>query len=575
VRTAASLTARLGVAVIAMVLAGWFLQWPASGGAARAGTPAPVTFQVNSTADSHDGHPGNGKCSDSSGRCTLRAAVEAASAEPAGTAVTITVPAGHYVLMLGSLDLATNTVSLVGAGSASTVIRATGVHRVVQVGAAATAALSGVTITGGNAGPASYGGGIYSAGQLAVSQSVISDNKAVAGGGIANAGGTLTVSHSTVTGNRAPYYGGGGIQNGGLRNVPGFVQVTDSTISGNVTGGDGGGILNGQNGHPARAHLRAAGVQPACPRIRRCAARHGLPQLRRAASGGAGLNLIVAGTVLSGNISSNAGGAIASEGGTAVVTGSTLTGNSARAGVGGGISAYGSLSVGRSTVSWNGASYGGGIEAYDGNGPVPSKAVVTQSTISHNKAGVGGAIDASTKVRVTRSTLVANQAGQGGGIEDDATTIHVGNSTVTGNIGGGIQTYACGGGTVAFTTMDGNSAGLILSCPDLLLTGTIVAAATSGANCTGAAPAEKAGYNLDSGTSCGFAKATDLTRADPLLGPLARSGGPTMTQTLGQGSPAIGHAGTRATGCPATDQRGLSRPWGRGCDVGSVEVRHR
>jgi hypothetical protein len=146
---------------------------------------------------------------------------------------------------------------------------------------------------------------------------------------------------------------------------------------------------------------------------------------------------------------------------------------------------------------------------------------------------------------------------------------------VTGNKGGGIETYACGGGAVAFTTMDGNSADLVLSCPDLLVTGTIVAAATSGADCMGALPAEAAGYNLDSGRSCGFAKATDLTRTDPLLGPLAWGGGPTMTQMLRHGSPAIDHAGTRATGCPATDQRGLSRPWGPACDIGSVEVRHR
>jgi hypothetical protein len=564
------------VATIAMVLAGWFLRWPLTGAGvpARAGTPAPVTFVVNSAADTHDLHPANGKCSDNSGRCTLRAAAEAASAEPAGTAVTITVPAGHYLLQLGSLSLATNTVSLAGAGAATTVIQATGMHRVVRVGAAATATLSGLTITGGNAGPSSYGGGIYTQGQLTVSQSVISGNKAVAGGGIANAGGTLTVTHSKITGNHAPFYGGGGIQNGGFHNVPGFVQVTDSTITGNVTGGDGGGILNGQNGHPGRAHRAAVAVRPVCPRIRHCAARLGRPQLKRAAGGGAGLNLIVTSTVLTGNISSNAGGAIASEGGTAVLTSSTLAGNSARAGVGGGISAYGSLTISRSTVSWNRASYGGGIEAYDAFGPVPSMTDVTQSTLSHNTAGIGGAIDASTRVRVTHSTLAANTAGHGGGIEDDATTIHVADSTVVGNKGGGIETYACGGGAVAFTTVDGNSADMVLSCPDLLLTGTIVAAATSGANCTGAAPAEAAGYNLDSGHSCGFAKPTDLTRADPLLGPLAWGGGPTMTQTLRHGSPAINHAGTRATGCPATDQRVSSRPWGPACDIGSVEVRH-
>ena len=48
-----------------------------------------------------------------------------------------------------------------------------------------------------------------------------------------------------------------------------------------------------------------------------------------------------------------------------------------------------------------------------------------------------------------------------------------------------------------------------------------------------------------------------------------------MTQTLRHGSPAINHAGTRATGCPPADQRGFSRPFGPACDIGSVEARHR
>src|SRR6185437_16700837 len=51
-----------------------------------------------------------------------------------------------------------------------------------------------------------------------------------------------------------------------------------------------------------------------------------------------------------------------------------------------------------------------------------------------------------------------------------------------------------------------------------------------GPNCAGAAPHESAGYNLDTGVSCAFAKPTDLTAADPRLGPLAANGGPTLTR---------------------------------------------
>lgn len=57
--------------------------------------------------------------------------------------------------------------------------------------------------------------------------------------------------------------------------------------------------------------------------------------------------------------------------------------------------------------------------------------------------------------------------------------------------------------------------------------------------------------------------------ADPLLGPLADNGGPTETRALLAGSPAI-NAGNAAA-CPATDQRGVGRPQGSGCDIGAYE----
>ena len=61
----------------------------------------------------------------------------------------------------------------------------------------------------------------------------------------------------------------------------------------------------------------------------------------------------------------------------------------------------------------------------------------------------------------------------------------------------------------------------------------------------------------------------DQPNTDPLLGPLADNGGPTLTHALGVGSPAIDSADAGA--CPATDQRGVARPQGAGCDVGSFE----
>jgi hypothetical protein len=56
---------------------------------------------------------------------------------------------------------------------------------------------------------------------------------------------------------------------------------------------------------------------------------------------------------------------------------------------------------------------------------------------------------------------------------------------------------------------------------------------------------------------------------DPRIGPLADNGGPTRTHALLLGSPAIDAAST--PDCPTTDQRGVLRPQGAACDIGSYE----
>jgi hypothetical protein len=251
--------------------AGFVLIAPAAVSAAPRWHTARLSFEVTTTADGHDAHPGDGRCADRAGQCTVRAAAEEAAAQPPGTAVSITLPAGTCPLTLGSLDFDSGLVSVSGAGAGSAVIEAAGRFRVLEVGSAATVTLSGVTITGGQAGAGSYGGGALNTGHLYISSSIVTANRATAGGGIANAGGTVLLSHSSVTGNHAPFYGGGGIQNGGIQNVAGTVEVIASTVAGNVSGGDGGGILNGQNGHPATPGRPAAPVRSACSWVPRCA----------------------------------------------------------------------------------------------------------------------------------------------------------------------------------------------------------------------------------------------------------------------------------------------------------------
>jgi large repetitive protein len=564
---------RRGLTVTAVAAAGPLLACGLGSGSGAAGAAvrpaATYSFTVNSTADSHDADPGNGVCADSQGRCTLRAAIEEADADPAGSTIAISVPPGSYALTLGTLVESANTITITGTGTspAATIVTGNNTFRVLRIASGVTSNLSGLTITGGNAGNSGYGGGVLTSGTTTISASVISDNKASAGGGIANSGGKLTITNSGISDDKATEYGGGGLQNGGLKNVAGTVTVDSTTIASNTASGDGGGILNGQNGHPA-----PAGGPAVAPRFK--------ATVSRSAPDAAKLTVAVSNSKVNDNTSDNAGGGIANDGGTVTVTGSTLSGNTCPHAIGGGIENYGSLSVTRSTLSGNSAAKGGeggAIDTYYGG--VAGSVSVTQSTLSGNHANVGGGIDDSSAVSVTASTLNGNTAAAGGGMFlEGGASVTVLNSTLAANTatmagsGGAIQTYQCSGGTVSYSTISGNSTGLDLSCSTLQLTGTIVAGSTRGGNCTGSAPSETSGYNLDSGTSCGFAKSTDLTSTGPDLGSLAKNGGPTRTELPQAGSPVINAGGLASNGCPGTDQRGDPRPSGPACDIGSVEV---
>jgi hypothetical protein len=95
------------------------------------------------------------------------------------------------------------------------------------------------------------------------------------------------------------------------------------------------------------------------------------------------------------------------------------------------------------------------------------------------------------------------------------------------------------------------------------------------------------GYNLvenpdASCTSCaacfGHAGSNDITGQDPKLAALADNGGPTWTQALQSGSPALDKIPDGTNGCGTSpldvDQRGFARPrpTGDNCDMGAYET---
>lgn len=274
------------------------------------------------------------------------------------------------------------------------------------------------------------------------------------------------------------------------------------------------------------------------------------------------------------------GGGIMSHG-TLTIAGSTFSGNSAPATSGtsgGAINNSGTLNLSTSTFTGNTGQEGGGVFNQ-------KTATVTNDTFTNNTAtiyGGGALLNAAGTMTVTGSTFTGDTGPGGGAIDNDA-TLNISNSTFTGNTGG-----TNGGGaidnfgtiTATQTTFSGNSSPYganVLNYTGFTfkMSMTIVANGQGGGpNCGGGQPVTDSGYNMDTGTTCGFATANhSLSSTSPNLGPLATNGGSTQTMALPVGSPAVDAIPASTSGCTGTiDQRGITRPQGPGCDIGAYEL---
>ncbi len=251
--------------------------------------------------------------------------------------------------------------------------------------------------------------------------------------------------------------------------------------------------------------------------------------------------------------------------GTVAISGVTITGAKEVPEDGAGIDIEGSSSVALSHVSVSGNTVkqigdGGGIEARSG-----TTLMINASTIADNVAYNGGGLYLAGTTVITNSTIAGNHGGDhehngdGGGLQNN-NSLTLTNDTIAGNKC--FNGHGCGGaifGTanpVKNTIIADNLAGNT-SNEEVVVD-----------NCETAVTST--GPNLENGSECEFAAHGGISKANPLLAPLANNGGPTNTMALLAGSPAIDHGINE--GCPATDQRGVVRPQGAACDIGAYEL---
>lgn len=392
-------------------------------------------------------------------------------------------------------------------------------------------AASGFLLNNGNG----LGGGILNTDTLTLTNTTVTANGAFIGGGVANismsdvgvrvpsgaraaAIGTLTIRGGSISNNTASFYGGG-IANG--LSDPSVLDVTGTTIAHNVAAGFSI-LLPISQGFQLTAGGNGGGI-----------GNTGLATVRQVA--------------FNGNSATSYGGD-----------------NEFLAGAGGGAGNIGTLTIDSSTFSGNGISgpgYGGGIA----NGILIRFAQVLTVLRPSNNASLAS-VD--TQLIVSNSTFGSNNAPTGGGalfnVDDSAATLT--NVTVANN-----QTGLLNSQLTNNTSPPPPPPPPVIGQEASLSVQNSIVANNADYNCSGTIV--NGGYNIDSAATCAFAAANNsLSNTDPKLGPLALNAlGTTQTYALQMGSPALDRVPSGGAGCPAVDQRGVTRPQGPGCDVGAYE----
>lgn len=588
-----------------------------------AGVASAATYTVNDQSDAPLASPTNKSCQTATGTCTLRAAVQASDNN--GGPNTIVLPAGDYKLTIppqgypqnptcsstydygadgcdgndpahGDLDVSNgNTLTITGAGSATTTIDATKVDRAFAVhsGNGTGLSLAGVTIQNGQPAYGPYchstyynnsyycepssgsgdGGAIYSDGALSTTSDVVMQNNndvnsGEDGGAIYSDSGslsTLSIAGTTFTDNNAYDYGGAVAYN-----APGTASITGSSFNGNYASNDEGGAIYGANGSMKidsstfSGNLSYDGGAIYWGNYSDLSVTNSTFQNNDASYGGVLYDNDASSVTLShdrfvGNTAYEAGVLYNDANSSDVYkfTSDEFDNNVATYEGVGDLYYFGSFTDTGSSYVGNSGSFGGVYYIYDNySNPVS----LTNDTMSNNSSDFGGALylDTSTPMSLTNDTITFNSASSGGGggiaSASDATTgsgtTGVRNTIIAENKGGDCGVYG-GSGTTQFPL------------------------------------SEDSGYNMDSDGSC-FGVGTPATpqatgdkiNTNPLLNAPADNGGsnaagaPGSAETIQtdaetSSSPSV-DAGTNS-GCPSSDARGVTRD-ADPCDMGAFEL---
>ncbi len=408
------------------------------------------------------------------------------------------------------------------------------------------AILDGFTVTAGNAdgemlASEAQGGGMYNeTGSPSLTNVIFEKNTALfAGGGMFNVGTTFPEVGSNPVLTNVIFRENSAVEGGGMRNTDYSSPIlTNVTFDSNVATRSGGGMENFNNCDPVLTTVtfinNTAGDLGTGGGMMNWMGNN--PTLTdvtfsgNTAQWGGGMsnyqsNPTLSRVTFSGNTATWYGGGMTNEDNSnPTLTNVTFHGNIAASDIGG--TAAGGMHNRSSSPSLTNVTFNDNSADYIGGGMVNelgSSPELLNVTFTNNSADYGGAMlnrDANSNPTLTHVTMSNNLATINGGAMGNSGTPIIINSILWGNSGGEILNIS-GAPVITHSIVQGGYTG------------------------TG---------NLDE---------------DPLLGPLQDNGAFTETMALGAGSPAINMAND--TDCPATDQRGVTRPQGSHCDIGAYE----